>query len=165
MQIFITPSGSVRCLYNESLPLNTLGRCDIRRASHVEPDAEGRWIADLAPVGGPELGRDAIDVSTMDSPNKFREFIPGMLDAGEVTMDINYDGTAAGTGNFLSQQLTQTAQAITVSFGEGTNTATSSSWVCSGFMTGLGHAIPHDDKVTQSVTIKLTGEPTYTDLS
>ena len=28
----------------------------ITRASHVEPDAEGRWLADLTPVAGPVLG-------------------------------------------------------------------------------------------------------------
>ena len=28
----------------------------IARASHVEPDPDGRWQADLRPVGGPVLG-------------------------------------------------------------------------------------------------------------
>ena len=32
------------------------GKSDIKRASTVEPDAEGLWTADLAPVGGPKLG-------------------------------------------------------------------------------------------------------------
>jgi hypothetical protein len=27
-----------------------------RRASHVEPGPDGRWYADLSPVGGPVLG-------------------------------------------------------------------------------------------------------------
>jgi hypothetical protein len=28
----------------------------VKRASHVEPDRNGKWVADLAPVGGPQLG-------------------------------------------------------------------------------------------------------------
>jgi hypothetical protein len=28
----------------------------ITRASHVEPDSEGYWWADMGPVGGPALG-------------------------------------------------------------------------------------------------------------
>ena len=56
MQLVIKPNGAVRCLYTEKIDLNTLGRSVIRRASHVEPDENGRWIADLSPVGGPLLG-------------------------------------------------------------------------------------------------------------
>jgi hypothetical protein len=37
-------------------PLDALGRPTILRASHVEPDQQGRWQADLSPVGGPVLG-------------------------------------------------------------------------------------------------------------
>jgi hypothetical protein len=56
MELFIRPDGRVRCLYGEELDLSALGPPAIARASHVEPDGEGRWHADLAPVGGPTLG-------------------------------------------------------------------------------------------------------------
>ena len=48
--------GSVRCVYNEAIELAELGRVAIVRASHVEPDVDGGWWADLAPVRGPRLG-------------------------------------------------------------------------------------------------------------
>ena len=56
MQLVIKPDGAVRCLYGESIDLHTLGRPSVSRASHVEPDQYGRWLADLSPVGGPCLG-------------------------------------------------------------------------------------------------------------
>ena len=56
MQLVVTPGGTVRCLYDESIDLAALGPLEITRASHVEPDAKGRWTADLTPVGGPVLG-------------------------------------------------------------------------------------------------------------
>jgi len=56
MQIVVTTSGAVRCLYSEAIDLSSLGRPEIRRASHVEPDPDGRWHADLRPVRGPVLG-------------------------------------------------------------------------------------------------------------
>ena len=56
MELVISPRGTVRCLYNEELDLHRLGRLSIARASHVEPDEHGEWLADLAPVGGPVLG-------------------------------------------------------------------------------------------------------------
>jgi hypothetical protein len=48
--------GGVRGLYDETIALAALGRVAIARASHVEPDADGCWWADLAPVSGPRLG-------------------------------------------------------------------------------------------------------------
>ena len=56
MHLRVDPGGRLYCLYTEVLDLAALGDLSIRRASHVEPDAEGRWWADLAPVGGPRLG-------------------------------------------------------------------------------------------------------------
>lgn len=56
MQIVILPNGSVRCVYDELLDLSALGQVQMARASHVEPDVEGKWIADLRPVAGPRLG-------------------------------------------------------------------------------------------------------------
>ena len=56
MQIIIEPDGSARCVYGELIDLTQLGCTEIRRASHVEPDANGQWLSDLSAVGGPVLG-------------------------------------------------------------------------------------------------------------
>jgi hypothetical protein len=56
MHLVIDPRGIVRGVYSEAIDLSQLGDMAIRRASHVEPDAAGRWWADLTPVGGPMLG-------------------------------------------------------------------------------------------------------------
>lgn len=56
MELVITPGGQVNCLYAETLPLAELGHLSIERASHVEPNASGQWLADLASVDGPVLG-------------------------------------------------------------------------------------------------------------
>ena len=56
MELFIAPTGQVRCLYGEDLDLGSLGLLTIRRALHVEPTDCGLWTADLSPLGGPTLG-------------------------------------------------------------------------------------------------------------
>jgi hypothetical protein len=56
MRLVVEVGGLVRCLYGEAVDLSTLGVLSICRASHVEPDSQGAWWADLSPVGGPRLG-------------------------------------------------------------------------------------------------------------
>jgi hypothetical protein len=56
MWLLVEPGGFVTGLYGEAIDLAELGEIQLRRASHVEPDAAGRWWADLAPVRGPKLG-------------------------------------------------------------------------------------------------------------
>jgi len=56
MQIIIEPDGTARCIYTEDIDLAAIGSPVITRASHVEPDQQGRWLADMSPVGGKLLG-------------------------------------------------------------------------------------------------------------
>lgn len=56
MDLYIDLTGNSTCLYGEAISLSALGKLTIRRASHVEPDSQGRWWADLSPSGGPWLG-------------------------------------------------------------------------------------------------------------
>ena len=56
MELVVGTDGGVRCVYDEALDLRALGKLQITRASHVEPDLDGKGWADMGPVGGPVLG-------------------------------------------------------------------------------------------------------------
>ncbi|MCG3777207.1 MAG: hypothetical protein JW395_4083 [Nitrospira sp.] len=56
MELVVGVDGVARCIYDEALDLREIGKLQITRASHVEPDAEGFWWADMGPVDGPVLG-------------------------------------------------------------------------------------------------------------
>ena len=56
MELVIHLGGVAKCIYEEAIPLSELGRISITRASHVEANSVGKWIADLSPVDGPKLG-------------------------------------------------------------------------------------------------------------
>ena len=73
MQLRIDVHGNMHCLYSEALDLFCLGDLTIRRASHVEPDEDGRWWADLAPVGGPCLGPFARRSQALDAEAEWLE--------------------------------------------------------------------------------------------
>ena len=56
MDLIVSPDGTIRAVYAEAIDLGVLGHLVISRASHVEPDDSGCWLADLRPIGGPVLG-------------------------------------------------------------------------------------------------------------
>ena len=78
MELVIGCDGGVRCIYDEALDLREIGRLSITRASHVEPDAEGYWWADMGPSGGLVLGPFG---SRMEALGAEREWLvaPGRL--------------------------------------------------------------------------------------
>ena len=56
MELVVGVDGMARCIYDEALDLREIGKLQITRASHVEPDRDGFWWADMGPVDGPILG-------------------------------------------------------------------------------------------------------------
>ena len=56
MNLIVEKSGHIRGIYGEMIALDALGPLKIERASYVEPDDSGRWLADMSPVSGPLLG-------------------------------------------------------------------------------------------------------------
>lgn len=71
MQLMIDPTGTLRCVYDELIELAAIGSLVISRASHVEPDQHGQWLADLAPVGGPRLGPYANRSQALESEQQW----------------------------------------------------------------------------------------------
>lgn len=59
----VTPGGTLTHIQRDEATRISLrlGTPQITRASHVEPDAEGNWFADMSPISGPVLGPYAPD--------------------------------------------------------------------------------------------------------
>lgn len=64
----VIKDGKIQSIYSDALRpiLRELGKLEIKRASHVEPNENGEWVADMSPVEfgvklGPfELREDAL---------------------------------------------------------------------------------------------------------
>ncbi len=126
----------------------------------------GTAVGEITSITAPNISVDSIDVSNMDTVGKEREFIPGMIDNGEITAELRYDGSSGGDAEMLMAQVTATAaQAIVVQYGDHTTPSSASKFESSGFITGLSIEDPFDSDVKSTVTIKLTGQKTYTDLA
>jgi hypothetical protein len=67
----VSTTGRIACVYGEAIDLGSLGRLAIRRGSHVEPDEQGRWQADLSPVSGPILGPFNLRSEALDAERRW----------------------------------------------------------------------------------------------
>lgn len=78
MHTWISPEGVLHFVYDDRLRgLLALGEAEIRRASHVEPTADGRWTADLSPSGGPVLGPFRLRQAALDAERRWLDAHPG----------------------------------------------------------------------------------------
>lgn len=57
--IAVDENGCLQFIYDDALAFLLRGSdrtASVKRASHVEPNEQGKWTADMSPVGGPVLG-------------------------------------------------------------------------------------------------------------
>lgn len=114
-------------------------------------------IANVTNISGPSRSRETIDVTAHDSPNQYMEFIGGLKDGGEVSLDINYDpGQATHDLDDDFDDATPRNYQIVILPG----TDDEFTWTIAGIMTGLEDEFAYDGKMERSMTIKITGKPT-----
>ena len=116
-------------------------------------------IAEVTDIGGPSMSLDPIDVTSHDSIAAFREFIGGLLDAGEVTLTINYvptAGTHDATTGLIADMVARVVRNFKLVFPDSGTTT----WTFAALITAFESAEPIDDKLSADVTLKLSGQPT-----
>jgi FPC/CPF motif-containing protein YcgG len=116
-------------------------------------------FAEILDVAGPSFAKDTIDVAHSTSPDKYREFIAGFKDAGEVTLTLNM--VQADFAAILAKFELETTNNYQLTIPDD-NYSTKPTIVFAGHVTSIGSAYPTQDKVTQDITFKITGKPTYT---
>jgi predicted secreted protein len=111
-------------------------------------------IANVTNVGGPGLSRNTIDVTSHDSPDAWMEFVGGLKDGGEVSLDVNYD--PAKHDELVADFDDEDPRSYRVVF----PTEPPATWGIRAVMTGFEPSAPHDDKLAASLNFKVSGKPT-----
>lgn len=115
-------------------------------------------IAQLTSVSGPGVDFPEVDTTTMDSSSNYRTSVPGLGNAGDVTLGMMYDPAAASHKILAEAAVNRTTKVFTVYHGSSTgDTDVFSAWV-----KGITREIPLADMVTSDVTLHVTGKPNYT---
>jgi len=111
-------------------------------------------VTELTSISGPQFSSDDIDVTTHNSANKFREFVKGLTDAGEIEIEGNMNDTDYDT--IYAAAITTTIQSMTITL---PTTPSATVWYANGYIKGFETEIPSDDKINFTATAKITGMP------
>lgn len=124
-------------------------------------------------IAGPDISRETHDTTTMASEGGWREFIGGLVDAGEVSFEANFlprdpsqNQTAQGedspAGGFMAEFDKTSCDSrgnwrilLPECAGEADGY-----WEFAGIVTGQSIQMPMDDLMGFSGTIKVSGRPT-----
>lgn len=109
-------------------------------------------LAEVNSIAGPTMSRNTIDVTSLDSTDGYKEFIAGMRDAGEVTLNMNF--SLATYALILADFESDTLQTYTITFADDAGTILAFSGLVTACPFG---SITPDDKVAVDVTIKISG--------
>lgn len=115
-------------------------------------------LQELINITPPSSELDQIDVTHMTSPNRNREFISGLNNPGECSFEMNFvPGSVSDDRLFELLNLptgTSRRRNCRISFPNGVT------WSFTAELTGYVPSVPVDDKMTATVTFKVSGAMT-----
>jgi predicted secreted protein len=114
-------------------------------------------IGRITSISGPGLKRNTIDVTAHDSPDGWMEFLGGLKDGGEVSADVNF--TPAVHGLLVADLDDDDPRTYRIEWPSG------SAWTFDAILTGFEPDSPYDDKLSATLTWKVTGKPAVGDAS
>ena len=116
----------------------------------------GVTVVEIVKITGPAMKADMKEVSNMLSPNTYKEFIAGLREGGDVTVE----------GNYIPKEATNSQTTLRTDFENGTQSSWTivlsnalGTWTFTAMVSALTPAIPLDDRITVTFTLKITGKP------
>lgn len=125
----------------------------IYRTADGTPGGSRTSVGRVRDVTPPNLARDAVESTDMESEDRWEEFIGGIKRSGELSFEITFDPGSTETTAFMSDLNTDTAGYYVIVFPD------SSEWGFYALLTGFEPSTPVADKMVATVTFKLSGKP------
>ena len=115
-------------------------------------------IAQVRDIGGPGISMDTIDVTTHDSTDAWREFIAGLKDGGEVSLDLVYDPDNASQTLLRTDLDARTVNSYSITLTDITPAIIT--FDC--LVTAFEPSASVENELALSASLKITGEPVFT---
>lgn len=120
---------------------------------HISEDSEATWteLAEVFDITPPNDTVDEVDATHMRSPDRTREFIPGLIDPGEASFEMNFIPGSASDVKIRTLKVSGARVRCRITFPNGVV------WKFTGWISGYEPAVPTDDRMTSTVTWRVSG--------
>jgi len=112
-------------------------------------------VAEVKSISGPNMQTQMIDVTHMQSDNNTREFLPSLIDPGEISFSVNWLPGNATHVSLKNDQKNRTKRNYQLVF---TDTA-ATTYAFSGYITSIGITSAIEDVLQGDITVKLVSWP------
>jgi predicted secreted protein len=120
---------------------------------------DGSPVGQIQDVDGPNLSTDTDEITNHDSPGGVEEFIATIKRTGEVTFPVVFDPGAASHAAVVTAWSAKTLDAWVLTYPDG------STWEFDAYTIGVGMTAPVAGHLAANVTLRPSGEPTWTPAS
>ena len=117
-------------------------------------------VAEQVTVSGPSLSSDDVEVTNPESPNSTKEYIPALLDTGEVSFNGNFIPGNASQQQLLTDQVARTVADWQIVLPDAVAIADRTKWSFEGYIKSIDFSYPTPTQMTINATMKLAGTAT-----
>lgn len=131
----------------------------LKAGDGATPTENFTTIAELKKISGPSFQANTIDVTVHNSGSPWKRFISGLIDGGEITLDINLvpqNATHDASAGLLSDLTNRTHRNYQLVLPDGALTT----WQIPGIVTGFQLTADPAAALDAQVKIKVNGAPT-----
>lgn len=112
-------------------------------------------LAEVIAVTPPNQQVDDVEVTHMQSPDRTREYIPGLNEPGEASIEMNWIAGSATDEFLIGLRLSGDRRDVRITWPNLTT------WTFLGHVKGYEPVTPIDDRQTVTATLKVDGANTY----
>jgi len=122
-------------------------------------DSSGN-IANVDAIGDLSLTADEIE-DTVYGTGGWKTFVQGLKDAGTFDLTVNYNKDMSGNTRLTQAFVSGDSAQYTITFPD------SSTLIFTAFVSGIGIAVPKDEKVQRTFTLRIDGKtpPVFSEAS
>lgn len=131
----------------------------LKRGAGDGPPETFTDVAEVINIEGPGLKLNLADATNQDSTGRWNEFVPTLLEGGEINVDLNFkpgNATQGYSSGVIGDMVNRTLRNFKVVFSDSGATG----WVLPCYVTGFTPGALINDKLSAKVVLTVSGEPT-----